>query len=434
MGQYADIMKRTEAFRMDRFGLMIHWGLYSVAARHEWIKSRERLTNEQYEKYFDSFTAELYDPKEWARLAKKAGMKYAVMTAKHHEGFCLFDSRYTDYKSTNSPAGRDLVCEFVDAFRAEGLKVGLYYSLIDWHHPDYPHCSDVYHPQRDNPDYPDEGRNWDNYLGYMHNQVRELCTNYGKIDIMWFDFSYEEMRGEKWEATKLVNMVRSLQPGILIDNRLIGGGDLDISDLNFDEMPVYSGDFVSPEQVTPSKGMTDCAGRAIPWEVCVTTQENSWGYVEGNDSFMTARDVIYMLVDCVSKNGNLLLNVGPTTKGEFPIQAVKLLEEVGNWMRHNGESIYGCGSVALPQPEWGRLTGKEGVIYAHFFDKSGYCLAINGLDAEKVDYALYVDDYAECKVGEFWNKSLVGNNVAVPFKKAKMKNALDTVVKLVLKK
>jgi alpha-L-fucosidase len=398
------------------------------------VKNVERLTDEQYQKYFDSFTSEHYNPKEWARLAKKAGMKYAVLTTKHHEGFCLFDSKYTDYKSTNCPAGRDLVKEFVEAFRAEGIKIGFYYSLLDWHHPDYPHCGDTRHPQRDNPDYPDEGRNWDNYLEYMHNQVRELCTNYGKIDIMWFDFSYDDMKGEKWGATKLVEMVRSLQPDILIDNRLMGAGYVDVNSFNFDELPIYCGDFVSPEQVTPSTGILDCNGRAIPWEACITTQQESWGYVEGNDSFMSARDVIYMLVDCVSKNGNLIINVGPTAKGEFPKQSVELLEEVGEWMRHNGESIYGCGSVDLPQPEWGRLTGKDGVVYAHFFDKSGYCLSVNGLEADKVDYGLFVEDYAECKVGEFWNKSLCGTNLAVPFKKAKMKNKIDTVIKLVLKK
>ena len=141
-----------------------------------------------------------------------------------------------------------------------------------------------------------------------------------------------------------------------------------------------------------------------------------------------------MLVDCVSKNGNLLLNIGPTAKGEFPKQAVELLEEVGEWMKHNGESIYGCGGAGLPQPEWGRLTAKDGVIYAHFFDKSGYCLTVNGLDTERVDYALFVEDYAECKVGEFWNTAALGKNIAVPFKKAKMKNELDTVIKFVLKK
>lgn len=433
MGLYDESRKRTEWFRHDRFGLFIHWGLYSVAARHEWVKSRERITDEDYQKYFDNFTAENFEPKKWAKLAKQAGMKYAVLTSKHHEGFCLFDSKYTDYKSTNAPAGRDLVREFLDAFRAEGLKVGLYYSLIDWHHPDYPHQTDPIHPQRDNPAFPDDNRDFSRYIEYMHNQVRELCTNYGKLDVMWFDYSYGEMMGEKWEATKLVNMIRSLQPEIIIDNRLVGSGGTNGICTDLDEEPIYSGDFVSPEQFVPTSGILDIKGRPKTWEACITTQTNSWGYVANNNEFMSPRDVVYMLVDCVSKDGNLLLNVGPTAKGEFPKKTVKLLEAVGEWMRSNGESIYGCGSSAIPQPEWGRITQKGNNVYVHIFDKSGYCLCVNGLESEKVEYGLYLDDYAECAVGSFWNKESFGSAVTIASSTANLKDPIDTVIKLVLK-
>ena len=429
MGTYENMMKRTEEFRKDRFGLFIHWGLYSVAARHEWVKSHECLTTEQYQTYFDNFTAEHYNPKEWARLAKKAGMKYAVLTTKHHEGFCLFDSALTDYKSTNCPAGRDLVKEYVDAFRAEGIKIGFYYSLLDWHHPDYPHYQDNRHPQRNNPEYSNENRDFSRYLDYMHGQVRELLTNYGKIDIIWFDFSYDDMFGEKWRATELVKMVRELQPDIIIDNRL----DYNLATSpDIDNAPIYFGDFVSPEQFIPKKPMTDTKGRPVPWEACITTQADSWGYVAGNDTFMSARDVIYLLVDCVSKNGNLLLNIGPTAKGEFPKQTVKLLDEIGEWMHENGESIYGCGAVDAPQPEFGRLTGKDGVIYAHFFDKAGYCVSIEGVKTDDIKCALYLDDYSEIKLGDFWNKRCIGKDAAVPLG-ANLKNPIDTVVKLIKK-
>lgn len=434
MGQYAESRKRTEWFRHDRFGLFVHWGLYSVAARHEWVKNRERITDEDYQKYFDSFTAEHFNPKEWARLAKNAGMKYAVLTSKHHEGFCLFDSKYTDYKATNTPAGRDLVREFLDAFRAEGLKVGLYYSLLDWHHPDYPHMSDKKHPQRENPDYPDDDRNFDNYIEYMHDQVRELCTNYGKLDIMWFDFSYGDMRGEKWQATKLVNMIRELQPDIVIDNRLVGGGGADGIYSDLDTEPIYSGDFVSPEQVIPAAGIVDIKGRPKTWEACITTQTDSWGYVVNNGDFMRARDVIYMLVDCVSKDGNLLLNIGPTPKGEFPKPTVRLLEQIGEWMHENSESIYGCGAVDLPQPEGGRFTGKDGNIYLHLFDKTAYCIGVSGIDRKKVDYALYLDDYAECKLGDYWNAPALGEVLTIACRTASLKDPVDTVIKLVMKK
>lgn len=182
----------TAWFRHDRFGMFIHWGLYSMPARHEWIKNMEKIPEEKYDKYFKYFNPDLYDPREWARQAKAAGMKYAVLTTKHHEGFCMWDSQYTDYKCTNTPAGRDLVREYVDAFRAEGLHVGFYYSLIDWHHPEFP--IDRLHPRRDDPDAYEQskGRDMHKYAEYMRNQVTELLTNYGKIDVLWFDFSYSD--------------------------------------------------------------------------------------------------------------------------------------------------------------------------------------------------------------------------------------------------
>ena len=190
----------TEWFVHDRFGMFIHWGLYSMPARHEWVKSREEIPEEKYDKYFKYFNPDLFDPKDWARKAKEAGMKYAVLTTKHHEGFCMFDSKYTDYKCTNTPAGRDIVREYVDAFRAEGLRIGFYYSLIDWHHPDFP--IDPIHPRRDDKDAYEQskGRDMHKYAEYMRNQVEELLTNYGKIDILWFDFSYPDqtMKDQPW--------------------------------------------------------------------------------------------------------------------------------------------------------------------------------------------------------------------------------------------
>lgn len=196
--------ERMAWWTQDRFGMFIHWGIYALPARHEWVKHNERMTNEEYQKYFEHFDPDLYNPKEWAKKAKQAGMKYAVITAKHHDGFCLFDSKYTDYKATNTPAGRDLIKEYVDAFRAEGLGVGFYYSLIDWHHPDF--TIDQIHPQRpgDPKEYENlnKGRDMNKYREYLHNQVRELLANYGKIDIIWLDFSYpgEYGKGEKdWD-------------------------------------------------------------------------------------------------------------------------------------------------------------------------------------------------------------------------------------------
>ena len=214
-----EIQKRTKWFMDDRFGMFIHWGLYSIPACGEWVMSEKEMTVEQYQPYFEQFNPVDYQPQKWAQLAKAAGMQYAVLTAKHHDGFCLFDSALTDYKATNTKAGRDLVREFVEAFREAGLKVGLYFSLIDWHHPDFPKYGDRQHPMRNNQTYKDEVIDFERYLKYMHGQVRELVTNYGKLDLLWFDFSYDDMAGEKWKATELIKMVRQYQPDVIIDNR-----------------------------------------------------------------------------------------------------------------------------------------------------------------------------------------------------------------------
>ena len=218
--------RRMEWYRDARFGMFIHWGLYAIPARGEWVRSTEQIPKEDYMKYFEEFNPVDFEPRKWAKAAKEAGMKYVVLTAKHHDGFCLFDSQYTDFKSTNTKCGRDLVAEYVDAVRAEGLKVGLYFSLLDWFHDDFPHYGDRNHPMRNNPAYKNDDRDFDRYLTYMHNQVGEICTNYGKLDVLWFDFSYDTLRGEAWKATELINMVRKLQPDVIIDNRLEVSGEV----------------------------------------------------------------------------------------------------------------------------------------------------------------------------------------------------------------
>lgn len=392
--------KRTEWYREARFGMFIHWGLYAIPARGEWVRSNERMPKEEYEGFKDEFTAEDYNPREWAKLAKKAGMKYAVLTAKHHDGFCLFDSQYTDFKSTNTPCGRDLVREFLDAFRAEGIKVGLYFSLIDWRHPDYPHYGDLHHPMRENPEYSNENRNFDRYLEYMHNQVRELLTNYGHLDLMWFDFSYEKMKGETWKASELIQMVREIQPHIVVDNRLeaSGSGKGSIYTLN---PAVYAGDFASPEQMIPPACLRDDAGTPIPWEACITLN-NNWGYVSSDHHYKSPKLVIRTLVECVSKGGNLILNVGPNAKGQIPKESVKILSEVGEWMQENGESIYGCGMSEYPKPEWGRFTQKGNKLYAHVMEEQVGAICLPDM-AGKIESMRLVSDHSEIRETFYWN-------------------------------
>lgn len=360
--------QRMAWYRDARFGMFIHWGLYALPARGEWVRSFEQMPESQYLPYFDQFAPQHFDPCIWAKAAKKAGMKYAVLTAKHHDGFCLFDSQYTDFKSTNTPYGRDIVAEFLEAFRAEGIRVGLYFSLLDWHHPDYPHYGDRNHPMRKDPAYSNENRDFSRYLDYMHAQIKEICSNYGKLDILWFDFSYDDMRGETWRATELMDMVRSLQPEVIIDNRLEVSGE-GFGSLAEGNPTAYHGDFVTPEKMIPPQPLKDANGLPLAWEACVTTND-SWGYCADDHYFKPGSLLIKKLVEVVSKGGNIILNVGPDADGQIPPESMDILDEIGRWMDKNSASIHGCGPSDLPKPEYGRITQKGDTLYFHLFENT----------------------------------------------------------------
>ena len=424
---------RMKWYTEARFGMFIHWGLYAIPARGEWVRSQERITVEDYQKFFEEFNPVDYDPKKWARLAKQAGMKYAVLTTKHHDGFCLFDSQYTDYKATNTPAGRDLIREYVDAFRAEGIKIGFYYSLLDWHHPDYPHFGDQNHPMRDDPAYSNEGRDFKRYIEYFHNQVRELLTNYGKIDIIWFDFSYGDLFGEAWEATKLVNMVRELQPGIIIDNRLEGSGS-EQGCLMTGKMVPYHGDFACPEQIIPPQGLVDANGRDVYWESCFT-MNNHWGYCYTDHFFKPSGMLVKKLVECVSKGGNMLLNVGPDARGNIPAESVKILTEIGAWMDKYHESIYGCGKSKMERPDFGRITQKdEKTLYYHIYDNTVGPIPLIGITKDMVKEIRDVASGAEIPMGGDWVTDCYPEiTFAVLGENPVLSDATDTGIKVVLK-
>ncbi|MGL6174745.1 MAG: alpha-L-fucosidase [Cellulosilyticaceae bacterium] len=424
--------KRVEWFVNDRFGMFIHWGLYAIPARGEWIRSTEQMSVEEYQQYFEEFNPVDYDPKEWAKLAKEAGMKYVVLTAKHHDGFCLFDSQYTDYKATNTKAGRDLIAEYVEAIRGEGLKVGIYFSIIDWHHPDFPHYGDRQHPMRNNEAYKDQVHNFDNYLDYMHNQIREICTNYGKLDLLWFDFSYDELVGEAWRATELVEMIRTLQPTVMIDNRLEASGEGFGSLVTANPTP-YSGDFVSPEQIIPPTGIYDEEGNKVVWEACIT-MNNNWGYCEKDKFFKSPEMIIKKLVECVSKGGNMLLNVGPDPKGNIPEESVQILKGIGKWMKKNGESIYGCGHVEMEKPEYGRVTGKGKKLYYHVMDNPIGFVPLYGLKKEEIKKVRLLSTGTEMKISESWITNNYPDIVFVSFgPDPNMPDGIDTVIEVELK-
>jgi len=378
--QNSERTERLQWMRDARFGLFIHWGLYSVPARHEWVKQRERLTDAHYQRYFERFDPDLYDPVRWARLAREAGMRYAVLTTKHHEGFCLFQSQLTDYQAVNTPAGRDLVRPWVDAFRAEGLKIGFYYSVIDWHHPDF--AIDGLHPQRDDEQTkaarkdPDASR----YADYLHGQVRELLTNYGQVDYLFFDFSYPKRtwggKGrDDWRSEELVSMIRSLQPNVIVNDRL-----------DFPE----SADVVTPEQYQPAGPMSD---EDRMWEACQTLN-GSWGYDRDNLDWKTPDQLVRMLVDGVSKDGNLLLNVGPTARGEFEPRAVDTLAAIASWMDQHSRSVYGAGPSAYTPPPDCRYTQRGDRLYLHLFAWPFRHVHLPGLGG-RVRFAQLLNDGSE---------------------------------------
>lgn len=424
--------KRMEWFKNDRFGMFIHWGLYAIPARGEWLRSTEEIPEPDYLPFFDEFNPVDYDPKKWARAAKEAGMKYAVLTAKHHDGFCLFDSKLTDFKSTNTKCRRDLVREYLEAFRAEDIKVGLYYSLLDWHHPDYPAYHDKQHPLRNDESVKDKKINFENYLTYMHGQVEELCRDYGKIDVIWFDFSYDNLTGEAWRATDLIRMVRKYQPHIIIDNRLevSGSGFGSIATENPLE---YSGDFVSPEQIIPPAGFKDESGRDIPWEACITMNKN-WGYHCKDKDFKPAEMIIKKLVECVSKNGNMLLNVGPDAKGNIPKESMEILHKIGEWMKENSESIYSCGGANMPKPENGRITKNGKQLYYHIMENSIGSVLLEGVKREEIDNIRLLYDGTELKIAGGWIVENYPDAVFVDVSDTvHLPDPIDTVIKVNLK-
>ena len=320
---------KTRAQRMAwwteaRFGMFVHWGLYSQLGRHEWVMNRERIPVQDYEKLADTWKPKPRPAREWAKLAKAAGMKYMVMTAKHHEGFCLWDTAQTDYNAVRRGPGRDLVREHVEACREAGLKVGLYYSLMDWHHPDGADCAHHEKARR-------------RFIEFTHGCVRELCSNYGQIDILWYDVAWPLATPELWESRKLNRMVRSLQPQILINNRSL--------------LPE---DFGTPEEHVKAENK----GRA--WEACMTFN-GSWGYLpHGADTdWRSTREVIGMLRTATAGQGNLLLNIGPKPDGSVPDEAPPRLHAVGQWLERHGEAVYGQVDRAdrfewMPLGQWTR--------------------------------------------------------------------------------
>ena len=286
---------------------------------------------------------------------------------------------------------------------------------------------------RNNPAYKNDDRDFDRYLTYMHNQVREICTNYGKLDVLWFDFSYDTLRGEAWKATELINMVRKFQPDVIIDNRLEVSGE-GYGSLAAGNPTPYHGDFVSPEQMIPPNGIQDVNGNDIAWESCVT-MNNHWGYCANDHFFKPAPMLIKKLVECVSKGGNLLLNVGPDARGNIPEESIERLAEIGKWMKKNGASIYGCGKAGIEKPDFGRVTRRGNHLYFHVYENTVGPLPLPGVKKEEIQAIRYVATGAEIPVSTSWVHSDyptmafadLGEDPVLP-------DGVDTVIDVILKK
>ena len=368
---------RMEWWRDARFGMFVHWGLYSGLAGTwkekmvgkrggmEWIQNYVGADTWEYaHEAVPHFRPAKDFAAEWAKLARQAGCRYVVFTTKHHDGFGLFNSEYTTYDAYDL-VGRDLCKEIVDAIRGEGLKVGFYHSVIDWHHPqyDYKAASSLPHPLRKKPS-PNGPRNHAIYVDYLHGQTRELMSNYGDVDVVWWDYSKKGNEGAFWKAEELLSMVRELQPNIISNNRLYHIPHIEKSDSvgRLKTWKPSQGDFTTPEQTIPSTGIA-----GVDWEVCMT-MNTTWGYSEHDNAWKSPEKLIRNLVDIVSKGGNYLLNIGPKGDGSIPEESINSMKIIGKWMDANGQAIYGTTASPFNAPAWGRFTKKGGRLYAHVFD------------------------------------------------------------------
>jgi alpha-L-fucosidase len=382
---------RLDWWREARFGLFVHWGLYAIPAGRwgadvhhgEWIRTTAQIPAEEYERLAAQFDPRAFDADEWARLAEAAGMKYVVITTKHHDGFALFDSAVSDFDVMATPWRRDVMSEIARAFGARGLRTCWYHSIMDWRHPDYL-------PRRDwETARPSDGADFARYEEFLHAQVTELLSHYGPIGVMWFDGEWEST----WSHARgqaLYDHCRRLQPEVIVNNRVdVGRAGM----AGFSEGAHLAGDFGTPEQEVPATGLP-----GVDWESCIT-MNSYWGWNEADLDWKSTTELVRLLVDVASKGGNLLLNVGPRADGSFPPQAVARLEGIARWMARHGAAIHGTQASPFAELPWGRCTRKRDGdatrLFLHVFDwPSDGRLVVPGIGNDSFRATLLADGRA----------------------------------------
>lgn len=351
---------RMKWFREARFGMFIHWGVYSVPAGEwkgnkgygEWFLEETKMPVSEYEKFAQQFNPVKFDAKQWVEIARGAGVKYIVITSKHHDGFGMYRSALTDWCIKSTPFPRDPLKELAAACKEAGITFCLYHSIMDWHHPDWGQR------RKWNDKVPATPPDMDRYTAYMKGQLKELVTGYGPLGILWFDGEWEA----PWthdRGVDLYHYVRSLQPSIIVNNRV---GKARAGMGGMDQGKDRAGDYGTPEQEIPATGF----GPGVDWESCMTMNSH-WGYNKADQNWKSTQTLVRNLVDCASKGGNYLLNVGPTSEGLIPGPSVERMAEIGQWMKVNGESIYGTTASPFKKLAFGKCTQKPGKLYLHVF-------------------------------------------------------------------
>jgi len=342
--------ERLAWFQDAKFGIFVHWGPYSVIGRHEWARQYFQIPQAEYDKYARQFNPTHFNSDEWMSLFSNAGARYVVVTSKHHDGFAIWRSKASDYDLDLTPYAGDPLKQLADSAKKKNLRLGFYHSIMDWRHPDY-------RPKRSwESKTPNAGGNNNRYVDFMKEQLRELLTGYGDVAMLWFDGEWEHTLRDLKRDDEVYDFIRNLQPNTLINDRL------------YERRPGSRGDFGTPEQFVPATGVTDASGKPVLWESCVTINQGSWGYNKYETEFKTTRDLIRMLVEVVSKGGNLLLNVGPQPDGRIQPEFVTRLEAMGRWLKTNGEAIYGTTASPFTRlPFFGRATVRHNNLYLHVF-------------------------------------------------------------------